>query len=470
MSEQFVGCTVSVKCIEDVGTYQGQIVDLTKDYVTLSKAFCNGVPHSSSIVVLSTKDILNIEFISLNEAVSNASDNNQAQNKVTVKRPIAKRAGRSFSESVPSTTQSTSSQTQSNFKKPDNNSQPPTEQPVNGKLSLADIAGKPIQKRLTHRQRALERDENTFGTPIDQSIDQDFDFEKNLALFNKEAVWQEINSLKPDIVRQSENNRGTAGIYRHDENIIVSEPTVFRQITVPSAGEKEYVTDNGLVIPSITLNLHRQLIGAADRLGISWERRVELLGRAGSEIILQLLGGSHRLNPNNAHQWPTVVALCGPHRSGAAGVNCARQLSSHGVKTIVFVENSEDVFLLQELSLYKLTGNKVETKVKNLPSMVDLILVALCDENSTKMTTPIARWANSNRAPILAVEPPATGTPGILSKFSLLGGLPLAHSVDNGRLYLCNLALPDRVYADVGITYRSPFGPKFVIPLHSNSS
>ncbi|XP_076676516.1 enhancer of mRNA-decapping protein 3 [Andrena cerasifolii] len=470
MSEQFVGCTVSVKCTEDVGTYQGQIVDLNKDYVTLSKAFCNGVPHNSSIVVLSTKDILNIEFISLNEAVSNMSDNNQAQNKVTVKRPIAKRAGRSFSESVPSTTQSTSSQTQSNFKKPDNNPQPPAEQPVNGKLSLADIAGKPIQKRLTHRQRALERDENTFGTPIDQSIDQDFDFEKNLALFNKEAVWQEINSLKPDIVRQSENNRGTAGIYRHDENIIVSEPTVFRQITVPSAGEKEYVTDNGLVIPSITLNLHRQLIGAADRLGISWERRVELLGRAGSEIILQLLGGSHRLNPNNAHQWPTVVALCGPHRSGAAGVNCARQLSSHGVKTIVFVENSEDVFLLQELSLYKLTGNKVETKVKNLPSMVDLILVALCDENSTKMTTPIARWANSNRAPILAVEPPATGTPGILSKFSLLGGLPLAHSVDNGRLYLCNLALPDRVYADVGITYRSPFGPKFVIPLHSNSS
>ena len=470
MSEQFVGCTVSVKCAEDVGTYQGQIVDLNKDYVTLSKAFCNGVPHNSSIVVLSTKDILNIEFISLNEAVSNVSDNNQAQNKVTVKRPIAKRAGRSFSESVPSTTQSTSSQTQSNFKKPDNNAQPPAEQPINGKLSLADIAGKPIQKRLTHRQRALERDENTFGTPIDQSIDQDFDFEKNLALFNKEAVWQEINSLKPDIVRQSENNRGTAGIYRHDENIIVSEPTVFRQITVPSAGEKEYVTDNGLVIPSITLNLHRQLIGAADRLGISWERRVELLGRAGSEIILQLLGGSHRLNPNNAHQWPTVVALCGPHRSGAAGVNCARQLSSHGVKTIVFVENSEDVFLLQELSLYKLTGNKVETKVKNLPSMVDLILVALCDENSTKMTTPIARWANSNRAPILAVEPPATGTPGILSKFSLLGGLPLAHSVDNGRLYLCNLALPDRVYADVGITYRSPFGPKFVIPLHSNSS
>ncbi|XP_017880525.1 enhancer of mRNA-decapping protein 3 isoform X2 [Ceratina calcarata] len=468
MSEQYVGCTVSVKCIEEIGTYQGQIVDLNKDSVTLSRAFCNGVPHTSP-VVLSTKDILDVEFIAINDPGSIVNDNNQAQNKVTVKRPIAKRAGRSFSESVSSSVQSTSSQLQSNFKKADANSQFIIEQSANGKIPLESV-NKPMQKRLSHRQRALERDEHTFGTPIDQSLSQDFDFEKNLALFDKEAVWQEINSLKPDIVRQSENNRGTSGRYRHDENVIVAEPTVFRQIIVPSAGEKEYVTDNGLVIPSITLNLHRQLIGAADRFGISWERRVELLGRAGAEIILQLLGGSRRLNPNNAHQWPTVVALCGAHRSGAAGVNCARQLSSHGVKTIVFVENSEDVFLLQELSLYKLTGNKVETKVKNLPTVADLVLVALCDENSPRMITPVARWANSNRATILAIEPPATGTPGILSKFSLLGGLPLAHSVDNGRLYLCNLALPNKVYADVGITYRSPFGPKFVIPLHSNNS
>lgn len=44
-----------------------------------------------------------------------------------------------------------------------------------------------IPKRLTHRQRVLERDEHTFGTPIDQSLNQDFDFEKNLALFNKEV-------------------------------------------------------------------------------------------------------------------------------------------------------------------------------------------------------------------------------------------------------------------------------------------
>lgn len=197
---------------------------------------------------------------------------------------------------------------------------------------------------------------------------------------------------------------------------------------------------------------------------------MELLGRAGAEIILQLLGGGHRLNPNNAHQWPTVVALCGPHRSGAAGVNCARQLSSHGVKTVVYVENSEDVFLLQELSLYRLSGNRVETNYKKLPAVADLILVALGEEGSPRTVTPVATWANNNRAPVLAIEPPSAGTPGIMTKFSLLGGLPLSHSADNGRLYLCNLALPAKVFSDVGITYRSPFGPKFVIPLYSNTS
>lgn len=75
-----------------------------------------------------------MEFISINETGSSTNDNGQAPNKVTVKRPIAKRAGRSFSESVPASVQSTSSQTQSNFKKPDSNTQPAVEQSANGKI------------------------------------------------------------------------------------------------------------------------------------------------------------------------------------------------------------------------------------------------------------------------------------------------------------------------------------------------
>lgn len=52
MSEQFLGCTVSIKCIDDLGSYQGQIIALNDQTVTLAKAFCNGVPHNSPHVTL----------------------------------------------------------------------------------------------------------------------------------------------------------------------------------------------------------------------------------------------------------------------------------------------------------------------------------------------------------------------------------------------------------------------------------
>lgn len=38
------------------------------------------------------------------------------------------------------------------------------------------------------------------------------------------------------------------------------------------------------------------------------------MGRAATEISLQLLGGGRRLNPSNSHQAPVIVAICGNGR------------------------------------------------------------------------------------------------------------------------------------------------------------
>jgi len=111
----------------------------------------------------------------------------------------------------------------------------------------------------------------------------------------------------------------------------------------------------------------------------------------------------------------------------------------------------------------------------DLPTVaVDLIVLALADELGSHSRQAryraAAEWANENRAPILALDPPPAGTPGVDTKFSLVSVLPLAHSLDNGKLYLCNLAFPQQVFKEVGIKYSSPFGPKFVIPLHPNDT
>ena len=49
---------------------------------------------------------------------------------------------------------------------------------------------------------------------------------------------------------------------------------------------------------------------------------------------------------------------------------------------------------------------------------------------------------------------------------TVMGVLPLAHPPTAGKLYLANLGIPNNIYKEAGIKFASPFGAKFVIPLH----
>lgn len=67
----------------------------------------------------------------------------------------------------------------------------------------------------------------------------------------------------------------------------------------------------------------------------------------------------------------------------------------------------------------------------------------------------------------MAVDPPTTGISNLSIKCSILPMLPLENISEScGKLYLSNLTIPDKFFRDAGITYKSPFGHKFVIPLH----
>ena len=60
-------------------------------------------------------------------------------------------------------------------------------------------------------------------------------------------------------------------------------------------------------------------MAAAEAKGITRDRLIELMARTGTELAIQLLGGSRRLNPSNSHQVPQCVVLCGPGRTGEYG-------------------------------------------------------------------------------------------------------------------------------------------------------
>lgn len=516
MDKQFIGCTVSVDCGEN-GIYQGEVSCINSDRLIIKKAFKNGVPypHPDSLATISC-DI--IEDLKILKTAEEALESVKATpSTVTVRKPVAKRLNKTVSEnivgnkllhgsnantnvshgnkllhgsnantnvshstsSINNGTSSTSSSNhhhtslhhsasahclgESPWKTYTNENRPVNLNQVN------DINRTPNKKeRPKQRWRKGERDEECFGEPINDILKKDFDFEKNLALFNKKAVYDEINAQRPDLVRQTDKQVN----YRHDETVLASSPAQYRQISVPSHYlQKDYVTDEGQVVPAIPSELRRLLFNLAEDYGFSFERQSEMLGRAATEIGIQLLGGARRLNPRNSHQKPLVVVMCGSNRPGAMGLNTARQLAAHGVSTLVYLMDLIHVTtqVSQELSLYKMTGQKYTHRIQDLPTgAVDLVIMALADERTNQLNGLATSWILDCRAPILAIDPPASGTPGISVKLSIVPTLPLAHCAANGQIYLVNLAIPQKVFTELGIHYKSPFGPKFVIPLHPN--
>lgn len=132
--------------------------------------------------------------------IEKQSDVSQERSTITIAKPIAKRAGR---------TQSTSDS---------NNTGSKLSSVVKTKLIDIEVkhnVGDSSYKNNTPSKREKSKgkwtkgwkDEECFGSPLDQNISKDFDFEKNLALFNKQALWDELNAQKPDVVKHTDNRK-----------------------------------------------------------------------------------------------------------------------------------------------------------------------------------------------------------------------------------------------------------------------
>ncbi|KAG0707256.1 Enhancer of mRNA-decapping protein 3 [Chionoecetes opilio] len=319
------------------------------------------------------------------------------------------------------------------------------------------------------RQRRA-RNDATFADPVDD-MSTEFDFESNLALFDKRAVYEEIQSHKPDVVRQTVREN-----YRYDENVLPSKPMPERKIIVPTSGAAEviYANDNGLLVPSVTSELRAALLSTANQHGLTNSRQLEMIGRAATEVIMSISGCSHRLDPSNTQLSPLVVLLCGSHLQGAAGLEC------QGVQTLVVTPPSASstptpLLLTHELQLYAMTGGRLVADTRTLPSTLDLIVDARLDhagragEGGTGLAwlSSTAAWASTSRAPVLALDPPSdlaalpsTPTP-LPARVLLCAALPLAYTPARGKVYLLSLPLPLHTFAAVGIKYVSPLVPRW---------
>ncbi|XP_056268620.1 enhancer of mRNA-decapping protein 3-like isoform X2 [Pseudoliparis swirei] len=490
MATDWLGSVVSINCGLTLGVYQGEVlsVDHASQTISLRQPYHNGVKCPLPEVTFSAIDIKELKFLDIQNIVNQPSTGQGAATESSFI-PSA-RHGQSNRVSLPHVTSSGSY----------SSSAPITilrRAPAGSSNSRGAMQAAQKKNSVRNGGPTRTRDDECFGGGTDENMGADFDFEGNLALFDKAAVFSQIEGTAGQSNRAPHHNvQGDHKplSYRHDENILEAKPVIYRQITVPQHEGKEYCTDgsdkrerkwrifrnesnnSGLVVPSIPYELHKRLLAAAERWGLSLERRLETTGVCSSQMALTLLGGPNRLTPKNVHQRPTVVLLCGPHIQGAQGVSCGRHLANHGVEVILFLPNFVKMqeSVTGEVHLYTRTGNKQVASVKDLPtSPVDLVINCLdCHENpmlrEQSWYQSAVDWANQNRAPVLSIDP-AIGGPHqtVEAKWTLSLGLPLPLAETESRVYLCDIGIPKLVFQEVGICYCSPFGCKFVIPLHT---
>jgi len=259
-------------------------------------------------------------------------------------------------------------------------------------------------------------------------------------------------------------------------------PIDYEQIQLPVPTTKKYLTDEGLVVPAINIELRNRLFSSAEYYGYSLERRIESMGRCTSDMCLHLLGGTQRLLVKNRHQHPTIVVLaCTTEVQGAYAISAGRILASKNIRIYLYLPPTSNPiqqnFIENELKLFRTTQGIITHNVSDLPrSPVDLILNGLDAANNSDSVLfakpwyrDIVQYCSRLQASVIGVDPPLDGG-AIECKYSLVPLLPLVamSSKNVGRLYLCDLGFGHKVFQHLQIRYASPFGAKSFVALHDN--
>lgn len=129
------------------------------------------------------------------------------------------------------------------------------------------------------------------------------------------------------------------------------------------------MTDEGILIPTVTMELRSRILLQAELVGLAWERQCDMLSRSTVELAIQLLGGARRFSLKNQHQWPKIVIVCDElfrDRHSDIGFSTGRQLASQGLKVYVYLTTSKhaEQKINKEMELFKATGNRVIYKIE----------------------------------------------------------------------------------------------------------
>lgn len=364
-------------------------------------------------------------------------------------------------------------------------------------LNQTNLANNQNQPQRQQQQQQIYRPitiENLFSSGVRQPVQVD-----TKALSDSEAKTSSSSaSSRSSASSTSSSSSSSTKNYRFDEMVLdTGEPIQMQQIQVPCRDQvpQTYVTDDGFIVPCIDGRLRKLLFDAAYRYGFSKQRQIESMGRCCTEMALQLVGGPLRFSPKNSHQKPSILIVAAKNQvQGACALYTARLLSTRNIKVyLLTIDSREDGDIdfdaevakcfQTELELVTSSDSKSVKLVQRVNELAklnvafDLIISGGSLSQSSMSSQQAAELVKSIemcKASVLAIDPSETAaataaTLTLPSKWCILPVLPLAMPRSCGRVYLCDLGFTKQIFDSVDIRYdQSPFGAKFLIPLHND--
>jgi NAD(P)H-hydrate epimerase len=241
-----------------------------------------------------------------------------------------------------------------------------------------------------------------------------------------------------------------------------------------------FFTDTNKEVPALTTSQMQEVDRVAmQETGPNLFQMMENAGRNLAEMALECLGTDW--------QQARVVVLAGTGGNGGGGITAARHLANRGARVelcLAVPDKLSDVTAWQRKVFQSTSGKEV-----GLPDLdadpVHLILDALIGYGLQSapqgIFAKLIHWANSTKASIISLDVPSgldstTGaTPGEFIRPSWTMTLALPKSglarPEAGELILADIGIPEETYRRVGVTYVSPFGNRFRVPLfvHGNA-
>jgi NAD(P)H-hydrate epimerase len=238
--------------------------------------------------------------------------------------------------------------------------------------------------------------------------------------------------------------------------------------------KQRFFTDTNQEVPALTTSEMREVDRIAlQETGPNLFQMMENAGRNLAEMALECLG--------RGWQQARVVVLAGGGGNGGGGITAARHLANRGGRVelcLAAPDELSDVTAWQRKIFSSTSGREVEFRRLEI-SPVHLILDALIGYGLQSAPqgafAELIRWANGTGAPIISLDVPSgidstTGaTPGefIRPSRTMTLALPksgLAHS-KAGELVLADIGIPEETYRRIGVSYISPFGNRFRVPI-----